>query len=100
MKNKEVVAVLTPPLPAVGFTTTEPAPKGRRPQIPELKIRMEYNLAAYYHAGACGHADVQAAAPVTRYTLAPESESEVRGNGEDQPSGNGRSTTRGTVAQL
>jgi hypothetical protein len=37
-KNKEVVAILTPPLPAVGFATTEPAPRGRRPQVPELRI--------------------------------------------------------------
>ena len=31
VKNKEVAAILTPPLPAVGFTTTSPAPRGIEP---------------------------------------------------------------------
>ena len=75
VKNKEVVAVLTPPLPAVGFTTTEPAPRGRRPQIPELRIRVEYDLAAYYAGGVRRSAGEQAPAVESRYSVAPESES-------------------------
>ena len=68
MKNKEVVAVLTPPLPAVGFTTTSPAPRGRRPQVPELRVRVEYDLVAYYPGGTSGDGGA-------RYTLAPDSAS-------------------------
>jgi hypothetical protein len=102
VKNKEVVAILTPPLPGLGFTTTEPAPKGRRPQVPELRIRLEYSLSAYYHAGACGGVDGEAPAPETRYSLAPESESmpSDADGFEGQAPGNGRSRKCGATLSI
>jgi hypothetical protein len=98
VKNREVVAILTPPLRAVGFATTEAAPRGRRPQVPEPRVRVEYSLSAYYHAGASGNGDAGALTPETRCTLAPESESESAGVGAEQLSGNGRCRKRGATA--
>jgi hypothetical protein len=96
-RNSGVTALQRPPL-CFGYLTTESAPKGRRPQVPELRVRVEYSLASYYHAVA--HGDVDAPESESRYTLALESESGGPGGGEDRPSGSGRSRKRGAVAQL
>ena len=82
MKNKEVAAILTPPLPAVGFTTTESAPRGRKPQVPELRIRVEYDLAAYYPAGRFGDGNVRPVPNETRYSLAPDRQAEATTDAE------------------
>ena len=80
-ENNRVTAVLRPPL-ALGYLTTEPGPKGRRPQVPELRVRVEYNLAAYCHAGVHGSADAQAPAPGTRYSLAAQTDAAPPGEAE------------------
>ena len=49
--HKEVAVCLAPPLCSLGFLTTPSAPRGRKPQVPELRIHLEYDLAAYYRAG-------------------------------------------------
>jgi hypothetical protein len=90
-ENSGVTALLRPPL-CFGYLTTEPAPKGRRPQVPELRILMQYSLSAYYHAGVHGDVEVQAPAMETRYTLAPESESGAP-DGAETPSRRERVTT-------
>jgi hypothetical protein len=67
VKEKEVVAVLTPPLSSLGFLTTSPAPRGRRPETPMLRIVVGFCL------GSRRNADGADARPADRrYALAPD----------------------------
>ena len=75
VKQKEVVAVLTPPLSGLGFLPTSSAHRGRKPQVPELRIRMEYDLVPYYRSGGRGDTAAYAESTGARYTLAPRSSS-------------------------
>jgi len=73
-ENRRVTALLRPPL-CFGYLTTSPAPRGRRPQVPELRILVGYDLAVYYHAGAHGNASAKVLPTEARYSLVSESES-------------------------
>ncbi len=52
LKHKEVAVALTPPLAGFGFLSTSLAPKEEKRNIPELKIFLTYDLAAYNGANA------------------------------------------------
>ena len=56
------------------------APRGRRPQVPELRIRVEYDLSAYYPGGAPGDGGA-------RYTFASDSPSAGSGGTAEHPAG-------------
>ncbi len=71
VRQKEVLAVLTPPLCGVGFVPTESAPRVGKPHVIVLRIRVEYDLAAYDPSGTQAAAD-------SRYALPQQAESESR----------------------
>jgi hypothetical protein len=64
-------ALLRPPL-CFGYPTTEPAPGGRRPQVPELRILVGFSLATDRGGAAGGSTSAHADCPSARYALAPE----------------------------
>ena len=65
-EDNGVAFLLRPPL-ALGYLPTGPAPRGRRPQVPELRVRVEYSLTWYFLGGV-------SAGDRTRYRLAREPE--------------------------
>jgi hypothetical protein len=68
-ENKRVAASLRPPF-AFGFMSPDLALRGAKPQVPQLRIHIEYNLGAYYRpSGPEGSAETSEA----RYSFAPES---------------------------
>ena len=75
LEHKEVAVCLAPPLCSLGFLTTSSAPRGRKPEVPELRIRMEYDLVPYYRSGGRGDTAAYAESTGPRYTLAPRSSS-------------------------
>ena len=48
LKHQEVAVVLTPPLAFLGFLSPSLAPKEEKRNVPELRINLGYDLAAYY----------------------------------------------------
>ena len=67
LEHKEVAVCLTPPLCSLGFLPTSPAPRGRRPETPMLRIVVGFCL------GSRRNADGADARPADRrYALAPD----------------------------
>jgi hypothetical protein len=71
LKHKEVAVTLTPPLTGFGFLSTSLAPKEEKRNIPELRIYLAYDLAAYYGTGFHGITRVGTGLSGREYTLRP-----------------------------
>jgi hypothetical protein len=96
-KNKRVAACLRPPF-AFGFFSPDLAPRVGKPQVPELRIGVEYDLGVYYRpsvpVGTVTHTEAFGA----RYSLAPKP---AAGSPAHTPEGHalgrGRSKKRGAT---
>ena len=71
LKHKEVAVALTPPLTGLGFLSTELAPKEEKRKVPELRIYLAYDLAAYCGAGSPSDTRVGTGLSGREYTLRP-----------------------------
>jgi hypothetical protein len=100
LKHKEVAVTLTPPLTGFGFLSTSLAPKEEKPQVPELRIHVRYDLGAYYLPSVAEGRATYAVSAGTPHTLAPGCAG-VLAKADDAAAhtpGKGRSEKRGATA--
>lgn len=69
--KKRVVALLRPPLACIGYLSPSLAPRVGKPQVPELRIHVRYELGAYYLPSVAEGRAEYAVSAVTPHPLAP-----------------------------